>query len=145
MTRIKSYIFILMTAFFLMATSCSSSAKDKTETTDTTVDTTAQNIIDTPVSSDGLPLIVDFAATWCPPCQKLKPYFHSLSEEYAGKVKMVSIDVDENKELAAKYEVSSIPTLLYFDASGNLVDTTVGLIPEEELRQKIESLITPAH
>ncbi len=78
------------------------------------------------VSANGLPMVVDFSAEWCPPCRQLKPIFADLKKEYAGKVDFVSIDVDNNSELAEQYKIESIPALVYINPDGKEVFRTVG-------------------
>ena len=71
------------------------------------------------------PVVVDFTAVWCPPCQMMAPVVEKLAEEFAGKVKIGKLDTDENQEIAIRYGVSGIPTLGLF-RGGKLVDRLVG-------------------
>lgn len=91
--------------------------------------------------TDGKPVVVDFSASWCPPCQQLKPIFASLTKEFEGRVTMVTVDVDENSDMAAKFDVHSIPTLIFFDANGSQQDRFEGFVPEDVLRSRIENLL----
>ena len=93
---------------------------------------------DNEVINSDLPVIVDFWAPWCMPCKMLEPIFKELSEEYKGKVKFVKINTDDNPELAAKYYISGIPTLLIFH-KGKVVDSIVGFVSKSELKNLIES------
>ena len=86
-------------------------------------------------SEKGLPLLVDFSAEWCPPCRQLKPIFHKLQEEYEGKYELVTIDVDSNEDLARKYNVTSIPTLVYISPEGKELYRTVGFQTEDIIRR----------
>lgn len=88
-------------------------------------------------SSEGLPMLADFSAGWCPPCRQMKPIFHKLQEEYKGKADLVTVDVDENPELAQKYNVSSIPTLVYISPEGKELYRTVGFQTEDIIRADI--------
>jgi len=80
--------------------------------------------------------IVDFWATWCAPCVALAPIFEALSTEFEGKAVFAKLEVDANPRVAAKYNVRSIPALLFFK-DGKHVDTVVGLQPKAALAQKI--------
>jgi thioredoxin 1 len=72
-----------------------------------------------------LPVLVDFNATWCPPCQALHPILEEIADE-GGDFKIVAVDIDDEKELAMKYDVSSIPCLIVFD-HGEEIDRKTGL------------------
>lgn len=71
------------------------------------------------------PVVVDFTAVWCPPCQMMAPVVERLADEFAGKVKIGKLDTDENQDIAIRYGVSGIPTLGLF-RDGRLVDRLVG-------------------
>ncbi len=68
-------------------------------------------------NSDKTPCVVDFSATWCGPCQKLKPYFEEMEKTYEGQAVFRTIDIDENKALAEKYNVNAVPTVIIFSDS----------------------------
>jgi len=80
-----------------------------------------------------LPKLWDFWATWCPPCKELKPIIEALASEYEGKIEIKSIDSDQNKDLAQKFEVKAIPTLVFLDAKGNELSRIVGLVPRDTI------------
>ena len=84
------------------------------------------------VLQSSLPVLVDFYADWCGPCQMMAPVIHQLAEEYEGKVKMV----DQAQELSMSFGVSSIPTLAYFQG-GQVKGSSVGFLPKESLEQKL--------
>jgi len=80
-----------------------------------------------------LPKLWDFWATWCPPCKEMKPIIEALEKEYEGKIEIKSIDVDQNKDLAQKFNVQAIPTLVFLDAKGNELSRIVGLSPKDTI------------
>lgn len=90
--------------------------------------------------TDDKPMVIDFSASWCPPCQQLKPIYAKLASKYDGKVTMVTVDVDDNHDMADKFGVNSIPTLIFFDRTGTQVDRVTGFIPEQTLDQKLHNL-----
>lgn len=83
------------------------------------------------------PALVDFWATWCGPCLTLAPIIDELSKEYEGKAIVGKVDVDKNQEVAAKYGIRNIPTILFFKG-GEIVDKHVGVAPKHELAGKID-------
>jgi thioredoxin 1 len=85
------------------------------------------------------PVVVDFWATWCGPCKMIAPIIEELSNEYDGKVKIGKLDVDENQQVAIKYGVRSIPTVLFFKG-GNVIDTVIGAVPKSVFVEKITKL-----
>jgi thioredoxin 1 len=78
------------------------------------------------------PVVVDFWAEWCGPCKMIGPHLEEISDELAGKVKVVKLNIDENPELAAKFGVRSIPTLAMFKG-GEVADIKVGAAPKTAL------------
>lgn len=87
------------------------------------------------------PLVIDFSATWCGPCRKLKPIFEKLEKKYAGKVEFVTIDVDANAETAQKYGVQAVPTIWYVKKDGNCLGRSEGFLPEADLEANILYLL----
>jgi thioredoxin 1 len=85
--------------------------------------------------------MVDFWATWCMPCQMLKPVTEEIAKEVGDKAMIRAMDVDENPETAKTYNVMSIPTVLFFK-DGELVDTVVGVHPKETYTSIIDELST---
>ena len=87
---------------------------------------------------DGKLVVVDFWATWCGPCRMLSPLLDEVEEEMADKISVVKVNVDDADELAMKYRIMNIPTLLFFKG-GQLVDKTVGAMPKNVLVDKINA------
>lgn len=92
------------------------------------------------IIGEGLPVVLDFSATWCGPCQKIAPIIEELATEYEGKVNVCKCDVDENGELAAKFGVRNIPTILFIK-NGEVVDKKVGAATKGEFNEKISALL----
>ena len=86
------------------------------------------------------PVLVDFWATWCRPCQMVAPILEELTQEYAGKLTIAKLDVDQNQQTAARYHVMSIPAMIIFK-SGQPVANIVGFKPKEKLKQELDSAL----
>ncbi len=98
-----------------------------------------QNNFKAEVLKSDKPVLVDFFATWCGPCQMLMPIIQELAEEYEGKIKVATLDIDQSQELAQQYQISSVPTLVIFH-NGNEVERMLGLQPKEALKEKLDNL-----
>jgi len=83
-----------------------------------------------------LPVLVDFWATWCAPCQMVVPSLEYLAQNYKDKIKIRKLNVDENPKITSQYRVMSIPTLLFFK-DGELKETIVGALPREKIVEVI--------
>ncbi len=106
---------------------------------DNTVEITTQNF-DSEVTASDTPVLVDFWATWCGPCIAIAPTLDQLAGEYAGKLKIGKVNVDNDQALAMKFGITSIPTLLFFKG-GKVQESVVGSRPKGALQQIIEKYV----
>ncbi len=88
------------------------------------------------VSGGTVPVVVDFWAPWCGPCKAIAPILEELAEELGDSVKICKVNVDNNSEVATKFEIRAIPTILIFK-NGQVADTVVGLTSKEDLKAKL--------
>lgn len=95
---------------------------------------------DTEVVQSDLPVLVDFWAPWCGPCRMVAPVVEAIAEKYAGKAKVGKVNVDEAGDLAMKFGIRSIPTLMIFKG-GQQVDVVVGALPEADLSARLDKAI----
>lgn len=91
------------------------------------------------LQSDGL-VMVDFWAVWCGPCRVIAPTVEELAKEYAGKLKVAKLNTDENPDIATRYKIMGIPTIMFF-RGGQTLDQVVGAVPKPQLKAKIDSFI----
>lgn len=82
------------------------------------------------------PVLVDFWATWCGPCKQVGPVVEELAQDYAGRARMVKVDVDKNPKISAQYGIRSIPTLMLFK-DGDLLQTLVGAQSKRDLNEAL--------
>jgi thioredoxin 1 len=92
------------------------------------------------VLESDVPVLVDFWAPWCGPCRMVAPVVEEIAEQYAGKVKVVKLNTDENPQVANQYGIRSIPTLMIFK-EGQRVDMVVGAVPKSTLANTIEKYL----
>jgi thioredoxin 1 len=85
-------------------------------------------------------VMVDFWATWCGPCKIIAPVVEELAQEYEGRVIFAKVNTDENPDLASRFNIRGIPTLIFFK-DGKILDQVVGAIPKAQLKSKIDSLL----
>jgi thioredoxin 1 len=92
-------------------------------------------------ASKAQPVMVDFWAEWCRPCHMLSPTVDQIAQEYAGKLKVVKMNVDENMSSPSRYNIRGIPTLLIFK-NGEVADQIVGAVPKEQIQRVLGRLIS---
>ncbi|MFH1432456.1 MAG: thioredoxin [archaeon] len=92
------------------------------------------------VIKSGTPVIIDFWAAWCGPCQMMGPVFEELSKEYIGKLKFVKLNTEESPEIAANFSIHGIPCLV-ITKNGKEVDRIMGFAPKESLKEKIDEIL----
>ncbi|MHB9037701.1 MAG: thioredoxin [Armatimonadota bacterium] len=95
---------------------------------------------DTEITNSETPVLVDFWASWCMPCKMLAPVVDEVAVEFAGKVKVVKVDVDSNQALAARFGVRGIPTLITIK-DGDVVDRMVGVQPKTTIAAKLNDIL----
>ncbi len=95
-----------------------------------------REVIDSPI-----PVLADFWADWCVPCKMIEPIVEEIEKEYAGKLKVVRINVDDNQNIAIQYGIMSIPSLLLF-VNGKVEEQIVGAVPKRVILSKIQRFLT---
>jgi thioredoxin 1 len=96
---------------------------------------------DETIKAAGTPVLVDFWAVWCGPCRAIAPILEDLAGEFAGKLRIAKVNVDENQDLAVRYSIHSIPTILVF-RDGKEVERLIGALPKGQLKNTIQSILT---
>jgi len=95
---------------------------------------------DAEVLNSDVPVLVDFGAEWCAPCKMIAPIVEKIAEKYAGRLKVCEANVDQMQHIAARYQIMSIPNLIFFK-DGNVVDQIVGYVPENQLSAKVDTVL----
>lgn len=99
----------------------------------------SKNNYEETVSGSDKPMLLEFRARWCSSCGMFAPIIEEISDEYAGKITVGKVDVDEEPEIAARHRVSSLPTVIFFKG-GKAVKVAVGFRPKEDLKRLIEAV-----
>jgi thioredoxin 1 len=111
-----------------------------TENAQTTVQTLTDGNFEDAVIKANAPVLVDFWAPWCGPCKQLAPTVEALATEYAGKLTVGKMNVDENPTTPEKFQIRGIPTLLIFKG-GQVVDSVVGAVHKDAIKERIDKHI----
>jgi len=90
--------------------------------------------------AEGKPMVVDFWATWCGPCKKIGPYIEELAEQYGDQAIIGKVDVDDNDQLAIRFGIRNIPTILFMK-NGEIIEKQVGAAPKAALEAKLKGLL----
>ena len=101
------------------------------------VQTFTDSNFDSTVLQAGVPVLVDFWAEWCGPCKRLGPTIDALATDYAGKITIGKLNVDDNPNTAFKFQIRGIPAVLLFK-NGQVVESVIGLAPKEDLKRVID-------
>ena len=92
------------------------------------------------VIKNAIPVMVDFSAEWCGPCKMLAPVIEELADEYAGRIKVGKLDIDDNRETPGQYGIQGVPTLIIFQ-NGQPVKKFVGLISKDKITEALDQLL----
>ena len=92
------------------------------------------------VLNSSIPVLVDFWAEWCAPCKMIAPTVDEIANEFDGKLKVGKVDVDSNPKVSSKYQIRSIPSIVFFK-DGKVTDQIVGAVPKVKIMSKIETIL----
>ncbi len=102
--------------------------------------TITEDNFDSEVIKSDIPVLIDFWAVWCGPCKAIHPIVEELATDYDGKVKFGKCNVDRNQQIALKYGIRSIPTLIIFK-DGEVADQIIGALPKQHIQSKLDAVL----
>ena len=129
--------FICMTAlatFFAALPSCGGSSSGNDEHKE-------QTGLEQATASEDAPTVIDFYADWCGPCQQFRPIFHAAEKKYAGRVNFETVNIDEQKDLAEQYGITSIPTIVFLYGDGEEATRFVGAMSADDFNAAIDIML----
>lgn len=138
--NIKRYMRLIGGLFIIAALSISVYALTKEDSIMSTATAVTNNDFDNEVLKSDIPVLVDFYADWCGPCRALGPTVDEIAKEYAGKVKVFKVNVDNEPALAQKYGIQSIPCLIIFK-DGKVAIKLVGFRPKKDITAELDKVL----
>ncbi|HEY9733172.1 MAG TPA: thioredoxin [Drouetiella sp.] len=126
----------------LLLSGCSSLADNKAPHDAVEVTSTSDQKFESDVLKASQPVLVDFYATWCPPCKRMAPVVDDVANQFAGKAKVFKVDVDENPQVSQALGITSIPTFVVFK-DGKVLTANTGFMPKDALVTMVESAFSP--
>ncbi len=135
--------FITVACGALLLSGCSSSSDNQADRVAIEVQSTSDKTFEKDVLSANQPVLVDFYATWCGPCKHMAPLVDEVAGQFAGRAKVLKVDVDQNPMLSQALGIDSIPTLVVFK-DGKPIAASKGAMPKSELVSMLESAFTPS-
>jgi thioredoxin 1 len=103
-----------------------------------------EGVFEKAVLNSPLPVLVDFWAPWCAPCRMVAPSLEKIAQDYAGRLLVAKVNTDENNELAARYQITGIPTLMFI-SNGQIVNQQVGALSYAVLKQMVDQFLEAAN
>ena len=123
----------------VLLTACGANTKTVETVSEDTTEIVAPNDTIHADVRDGIPMVIDFYATWCTPCKQIEPEFIEIEKEYCSKVNFLRIDIDKQPEIAKEYNVDAVPTFVLLDADDNELYRIVGA-DASALRERVKEL-----